>query len=57
MDCFFALAGILAPSITGILTDATGNFNAAFMLLMVLNLMGVISILIFQHPDKHIKVR
>lgn len=55
MDCFFALAGILAPAVTGILTDATGNFNAAFILLMVLNIIGVISVLVFQHPDKHLK--
>ena len=47
----FALAGILAPLITGWLTHLTGNFNAAFGLLIVLTLSSALAILLWQHPD------
>jgi MFS family permease len=36
------LAGILAPAITGILVDATGNFTSAFALASLVNVLGVI---------------
>jgi len=35
-------AGILAPVITGILVDATGNFEAAFALASLVNVFGVV---------------
>ena len=36
------LAGILAPVITGILVDATGNFTSAFALASLVNVLGVL---------------
>jgi MFS family permease len=36
------LAGILAPAITGILVDATGNFTSAFALASLVNVLGVV---------------
>jgi MFS family permease len=53
MDCFFALAGILAPAITGLLANATGSFNAAIGLLIGFTLLSVGAVLFFQHPDKY----
>jgi len=35
------LAGILAPVVTGILVDATGNFKGAFALASLVNVLGV----------------
>ncbi|MDZ4834620.1 MAG: MFS transporter [Candidatus Melainabacteria bacterium] len=52
MDSFFALAGILAPSLTGWLSDLTGSFNAAFALLIFFTLTSVAAVLIFQKPDQ-----
>lgn len=52
MDVALALAGILAPVITGRLTDATGNFHSAFGLLIFFTLASVASILLFQRPDR-----
>jgi cyanate permease len=52
MDMFLALAGIIAPSLTGKLTELTGNFNVAFFLLTFFTLSSVVAILILQQPDK-----
>jgi ACS family hexuronate transporter-like MFS transporter len=52
MDCFLAAAGILAPSITGWLVTATGNFNFAFILMIAFTLTSVLGIIFFQHPDR-----
>lgn len=54
MDSFFALAGILAPILTGKICDVTGNFNAAFMILIFFTLTSVVAVLIFQRPDKEL---
>lgn len=52
MDCFLAAAGILAPSITGTLVTATGNFNSAIILMIGFTLVSVLGIIFFQHPDR-----
>ncbi len=52
MDCGFALAGIVSPMMTGWLASLTGNFNAAFILLIVLTFTSAFAIILFQHPDK-----
>ena len=52
MDSYLALAGILAPSITGQVSQITGNFSAAFGILIVLTLLAVVAVLIFQKPDQ-----
>ncbi|HEY9733751.1 MAG TPA: MFS transporter [Drouetiella sp.] len=51
MDCFFALAGILAPSFTGMIATATHTFTAAFGVLIAFTLVSVVSVVIFQKPD------
>ncbi len=51
MDSLFALAGILAPLLTGILSTVTGNFVAAFSLLIILTFTSVIAIILWQHAD------
>lgn len=52
MDCGFALSGILAPSLTGILATATGNFTAAFSLLIGLTLTSALAVVLLQHPEQ-----
>jgi ACS family hexuronate transporter-like MFS transporter len=51
MDCAFAFAGIVAPLLTGWLSSVTGNFAAAFSLLIVLTFSSAIAIILFQHPE------
>ena len=57
MDSFFAAAGIMALALTGILSDKSGNFNLPIMLLVGFTLTSVVGILLFQHPDRDLKVR
>lgn len=52
MDCFFALAGILAPSITGMIATATHSFSAAFGVLIAFSLISVVGVVLFQKPDR-----
>jgi len=52
MDCAFAAAGILAPLLTGWLSNITGNFSGAILLLIGLTFTSVIAIIFFQHPDE-----
>ncbi len=51
MDCGFALAGILAPLMTGWLANLTGNFKAAFGCLIILTICSALSIILWQHPE------
>jgi len=51
MICFAALAGIVAPYLTGWLVQTTGNFQSAIFLVSVLSLVGAI-IAVFQRPKK-----
>jgi ACS family hexuronate transporter-like MFS transporter len=55
MDCYLGFAGILAPVLTGRLSDLTHNFNAAFFILIFFTLTGSLAVLLFQHPDKDMK--
>lgn len=52
MDTFFALAGLLAPLITGWLVSLTGHFAAAFWLMALLALSSVIVVILFHRPDR-----
>jgi sugar phosphate permease len=52
MDCYLALAGILAPWFTGQIAQNTGNFKAAFGILIGFTLLSVVAVLIFQRPDQ-----
>ena len=49
MDAFFALAGIISPVLTGLLSHLTGNFNAAFLLLILLSVISALGVFLFQH--------
>ncbi len=48
MDAAFAIAGILAPFLTGWLAHLTGNFSVGIMLMMVLTLSSALLIVFFQ---------
>lgn len=48
---FFAVSGILSPSITGWVTQKTGNFHAAFYLVTGLSVCTSLIVLFFQRPD------
>ena len=53
MDSCFALAGFVAPVITGFSVNYTQNFNAAFIVLTVLALSSVILVLCFHRPKEN----
>ncbi|MCC7527911.1 MAG: MFS transporter [Candidatus Melainabacteria bacterium] len=55
MDSFFALGGILAPSVTGFILQATGNFNAAIAVVIFFNIAAVAGVILFQRPDRDMK--
>ncbi len=57
MTAFFAFSGILAPFLTGLLTDWTGNFNAAIFIVLFLSIFSGLGIVFFQFPDhsNHLK--
>lgn len=52
MDGAFALAGILAPYLTGKLTMLTGNFNCAIYLMAAITLIAALAVFLGQHPDR-----
>jgi nitrate/nitrite transporter NarK len=52
MNFSFALAGILAPLVTGFLSDITGNFAGAISLLVILTLTSALGIILFHYPDE-----
>lgn len=47
-----SLAGIIAPAVTGLLLDWTGNYQGAFLLLGGFTIMAVITVVLFHHPDR-----
>ncbi|MDX2107026.1 MAG: MFS transporter [Candidatus Melainabacteria bacterium] len=51
MDTFFALSGILAPYLTGLIAEKTGSFNSAFFVLIFFTLSATVAVLFFQKPD------
>ncbi|WP_353215684.1 MFS transporter [Salinisphaera hydrothermalis] len=53
MDFGFAIAGFLAPAITGWVVGSQGSFDDAFFLLAALGLSSVILTLLFHRPDAH----
>lgn len=52
MDFAFALAGFLAPAITGWVLDLRGSFVDGFLLMTALALSSVLVVLLFHHPDR-----
>ncbi|HET7314523.1 MFS transporter [Salinisphaera sp.] len=53
MDFGFAIAGFLAPAITGWVVGSQGSFDKAFFLMAALAASSVIITLIFHRPDAH----
>ena len=47
-----AIPGFLAPLITGWLIDTTGSYQAAFLLVSSLMVIGVAIVILFHHPDR-----
>jgi MFS family permease len=52
MEFAFAVAGFLAPAITGWVLDLRGSFVDGFLLMTVLALSSVLVVLLFHHPDR-----
>ena len=52
MDFAFAIAGFLAPAITGWVLNIRGSFTDGFLLMAVLALSSVLVVLAFHHPDR-----
>jgi len=52
MTVFFALAGIVAPSVTGYVTQITGNFEAAIYILFILSVFSALISFCFQFETK-----
>lgn len=47
-----AVAGVIAPTLTGFLVDLSGNFQGAFLFLAALTGFAVVTVLLFHHPDR-----
>lgn len=56
MDTAFAIAGFLAPVITGWIVTTTGSFKSAFILMGALALSSVVLVLIWHRPDSAVKL-
>lgn len=52
MDFAFAVAGFLAPAVTGWVLDIRGDFADGFLLMAGLALSSVVVVLLFHHPDR-----
>lgn len=52
MDFAFAIAGFLAPAITGWVLNIRGSFADGFLLMTALALSSVLVVLLFHHPDQ-----
>jgi nitrate/nitrite transporter NarK len=52
MDFAFAIAGFLAPAITGWVLDLRGSFADGFLLMTGLALSSVLVVMLFHHPDR-----
>jgi sugar phosphate permease len=51
-----ALAGIIAPILTGVLVDLTGNYQGAFLLLAGFTLIAVVTVVLFHNPDRNLSL-
>ena len=51
MDCFLAAAGMVAPYVTGWLSQTTGNFNSGILLMAGLIFSSALLVFLAQHPD------
>jgi len=53
-DLFFAIAGLIAATLTGFIIQLTGSFQGAFILVIALNISSVIGVILFHNPDREI---
>jgi predicted MFS family arabinose efflux permease len=53
MDFAFAIAGFLAPAVTGWVLNLRGSFADGFLLMTALALSSVLVVLLFHHPDRN----
>ncbi len=56
MDALFALAGYLAPTVTGWLVGGSGSFDTPFWLMFGLAISSVLVVILFHHPDRSAKL-
>lgn len=56
MNSGFAIAGFLAPVITGWLVEMTNSFQVAFILMALMTVSAILGVFIFHHPDKHLRM-
>jgi MFS transporter, ACS family, hexuronate transporter len=54
MDCYLALAGVLAPTLTGLMKDVTHNFNSAIYLMAGFTFSSALLVFLIQHPDREL---
>ena len=54
MVACLAIAGIIAPIITGWLSNVSGNFDSAIYVMLLINISAGILVLLFQIPDKEV---
>jgi len=52
MDFAFAIAGFLAPAVTGWVLNLRGSFVDGFLLMTALALSSVLVVILFHHPDR-----
>jgi len=52
MDTLFAIAGAVAPTVTGWLVAGSGSFATPFWLMFGLAMSSVLVVLLFHHPDR-----
>ncbi|HUW64853.1 MAG TPA: MFS transporter [Spirochaetia bacterium] len=57
MDLAFAIAGFVAPALTGYFVDSTGSFSNAFLLIFLLMASSVVVVFFFHKPDQELKKR
>ncbi len=53
MDAIFAISGIIAPSLTGIVLTMTGKYEAGFILLTILGISSSLLVLLLHNRDEH----
>ncbi|MDE3067239.1 MAG: MFS transporter [Verrucomicrobiota bacterium] len=56
MDFFFAVAGLVASTVTGWIVQVSGSFHGAFLLVILLNLTSVTGVLLFHRPGSPARV-
>jgi MFS family permease len=56
MDALFALAGYLAPTVTGWLVQGSGSFATPFWLMFGLAMSSVVVVILFHRPDESAKL-